>query len=720
MTTETTVALLGAGFIADHHLAALRRVPQTRIVAVCDLSQTRAERLAGQIEGAVAYTDLAKLLAEARPAVLHVLTPPPAHFGPIKQALEAGVAVFSEKPLATSSEECRVLGALAAERGVPLGVAHNFLFSPPYQQLTQDLESGRLGRFDQIDIVWNKPLPQVHAGPFGGWLFADPRNVLFEVGPHSFAHLAHLVGDVERLEAEARDPVRLPNNLVFYRQWEIQGTAGRVGVRLRFSFSDGYPEHYIHLRGSSGTAVVDFEQNAYLAREPERDLLDFDRFATSWREARAGLWQAGRTLSSFVLSKAGLPFEGGPYQTSITRATRQFYRDRDAILDRRLTPALAGQALKLAELATVSPRFAPAPPQVAVPPKTVAASKAAPAGASASAAPAPAPSVLVLGGTGFIGRALVRRLRANGWGVRALVRDRGGHAESLAADGAELAKGDFTDIASIRAALDGIKYVYHLARGYGQTWDDYVRLDVEPTRRLAELCLERNLQLLYTSSIAIYNGGSASETITEDTPPAPGNVRVDSYSRAKVEIEKLLLDLHRTRGLRTVIFRPGIVIGRGGSPYHWGVGAWPYPSICRLWGDGQTALPFVLVDDCADAMVRALGRADVDGESFNLVGEPGLTGNEYLDEFERLAGIKVRRLPVSPWQRFVEDIAKYGLKTLSGAEKKIPSLAYYKGMSGRARYSPEKTKRTLGWQPSADRAHVVQEGIAVPVAEFMK
>jgi hypothetical protein len=102
------------------------------------------------------------------------------------------------------------------------------------------------------------------------------------------------------------------------------------------------------------------------------------------------------------------------------------------------------------------------------------------------------------------------------------------------------------------------------------------------------------------------------------------------------------------------------------------------------------------------------------------VGEACLSASEYLDAFEQLAGIKVRRLPVPPWRRFVEDIAKYGMKTMSGAERYRPSYQYYVGMSCRARYSPEKAKRGLGWSPSADPAQVITEGIAVPVAEFVK
>jgi nucleoside-diphosphate-sugar epimerase/predicted dehydrogenase len=708
---KNKIVLLGAGFIADHHLEALRRVSDASVVAVCDLSRTRAERLASQIPGAAPYTDLAACLKEIQPSAVHVLTPPTGHFGPTKQILEAGVDAFVEKPLSPTAEECATLAKLAAARGLALGTSYNFLFAPPYQRLLADIESGRIGRVDQVDVVWNKRLPQWQMGPFGGWLFQDPRNVLFEIGPHSFAHVMHLVGMPEHVQAEARDPVTMPDGRVFHRQWEVQGRRGSVGVRLRFSFIDGYSEHYVHVRGTNASATVDFELNTYLRRENSEDLLDLDRLAATVRGARDALVQGGATWASYVLSKAGFAFEGGPYQAGITRAVRAFYATRRGTLDARLAPQLSTDSIRLGETIAREVKFVGTPH---TPPGT----KKIGAGA-APAAGKVAPTVLVMGGTGFIGRALVKRLRQEGLGVRALVRSTGGYAELLAKEGAELVKGDFQDTASVEAALGGIQHVYHLARGYGNTWDDYQRLDIEPTRRLGELCAARNVNLYYTSSIAIYSAGKADQVITEDTPPNPASMRINVYARCKVESERVLLELHRTKGLKVVIFRPGIVIGAGGSPYHGGVGAWPYSSICRLWGDGQSPMPFVLVDECADAMVLALKAPNIAGESFNLVGEPCLTGQKYLDEFERLAGIKVRRLPIPPWRYFLEDIAKYGVKTIArNPERVLPSHAFYVGLSCKSPFSPEKAKQRLGWRPSGDLAHVIHEGIAVPTAEF--
>jgi nucleoside-diphosphate-sugar epimerase/predicted dehydrogenase len=716
---EFKVALLGAGFIGDFHLEALRHVPNVTVVGVCDLSRARADRLASRARGGQArgFTSIAELVAAARPDVVHVLTPPEAHDAPTRAVLEQGVSVFIEKPLSITSESASGLAALAAEKGLSLGTGHNFLFAKPYERLLRDIADGRLGRVEHVDVTWNKFLPQVQFGPFGSWLFRDPRNVLFEVAPHSFAHAVHLVGELEHVTAHARDAVRVPSGPIFYRQWEVYGAKGRTDVRLHFSFVDGYTEHTLHVRGTSASATVDFELNAYALHEHSEDLPDLDHFATAVRAARDGLVQAGATLGSFVLSKAGLPLEGGPYQASITRATKCFYEGlrQGTPIDVRLSPALAVSTVRLAEAVARA---------VVLQPAATAATSRAPVVSAPKAAPKP--TVLVLGATGFIGRALVKRLRADGLGVRALVRDKAGNAEILAEAGAELVKGDFTDARSVEGALEGIADVYHLARGTGKTYDDYDRLDVQPTVRLAELCAAGGRRLYYTSSIAIYHAGVAGEVITEDTAPSPYAMQMNVYSRAKVENERRLVALARERGLEVVIFRPGVVIGDGGSPFHWGVGAWPYNSICRIWGDGHSRLPFVLVDDCADAMVRARAVSGLAGQSFNLVADPVLTGHEYLDELERLAGMKVRRLPTPTWRLFAEDIAKTTVKSLAGlksltlpADFKKPSYQYYEGLSCRATFSPARVKQALGWSPTSDRAALIERGIALPVRQTL-
>lgn len=327
-------------------------------------------------------------------------------------------------------------------------------------------------------------------------------------------------------------------------------------------------------------------------------------------------------------------------------------------------------------------------------------------------------TVLVLGGTGFLGLALVKRLLTDGLRIRALVRDLSGRADGLAHLGVELVQGDIQDTGSVAGALDGVRHVIHLARSVGPAWDDYLRQDVDPTHRLAELCRARGIGLYYTSSIAIYDGGQADSVITESTPPSAASMRLNPYARAKVAIERLLGDMHREHGLHVVVFRPGIVIGAGGNPRHPGVGAWPDASTCRPWGGGGHRLPFVLADDCADAMARSLKVPGISGESFNLVGDAGLSGNEYLDALERIAGLTIRRAPLPAWRLFAQSIAKWAIKPLTGGPgRPLPSYRYCDGLSCRASYVADHAKRRLGWAPVADRSVLIERGIALAVAE---
>lgn len=714
MTKEyRQVAILGAGYIADYHLQALRLIPEIQVVALCDLNEGRARQIASGAGIDNVYTDLEQMLKQENLDCVHVLTPPAGHFAPARQILEAGVSAYLEKPLCATATECAELTRIAQENKVALGVSHNFLCAEPYEELLTDLREQRLGRLDQIDIVWNKPLPQLKSGPFSTWLFARPENILLEVAPHSFAHALHLAGELENLVVDPSDPVELPGGRRFYRRWEIRGQHERTHVRLLFNFNDGYTEHYIALRGTSASARVDFESNTYLRSAHTQEQPDLDRFTATLNASCSAIKQSTRTLVNFALSKAGRRYAAGPFADSIARAVQLFYSGLEQQCDERLDGHIGTAAVAMAErVAAQLPAISPAlhenrEPELSAP------------------MPIAQSTVLVTGGTGFIGKALIARLRRDGHGVRVLSRSPDSHRSLFAALGVELVRGDMLDQESLNAALDGIDHVYHLARGNGITWDDYLHTDVEPTRRLAESCLARGIQLIYASSIAIYAPGSASKRIEANSPPHSDQLRTNIYARAKAECEDLLNQLHSASGLNMVIVRPGIVIGDGGSPFHAGIGAFPHSSVCRLYGTGENRLPIVLVDDCADAMARIIDpvrkdAADLSGEHFNLVGDPLLTARQYLDEIERCAGVKIERISTSAWRTYLEEMAKWMIKILGrDPQRRKPSLVSIRGRAHRSFFDPTHAMAKLDWQPTRELKTLIHKGIQIPVQQYV-
>src|SRR3974390_1528045 len=198
-----------------------------------------------------------------------------------------------------------------------------------------------------------------------------------------------------------------------------------------------------------------------------------------------------------------------------------------------------------------------------------------------------------------------------------MMRGSGATLESLNDDDRlEIFRGDLRDKIDLKHAMQGIEFVYHLATSEAKTWDESLRSIVEPIRLVAETCLAAGVKrLVYTGTIDSYYAGTKAGTITEQTSLDPNIGRRNYYARAKAAAEAILMEMHSTQRLPVVIFRPGIVIGRGGNAFHWGVGRFS-ENICEVWGDGSNKLPFVLVADVASALVCGIQVTGIEGRSY--------------------------------------------------------------------------------------------------------
>ena len=181
------------------------------------------------------------------------------------------------------------------------------------------------------------------------------------------------------------------------------------------------------------------------------------------------------------------------------------------------------------------------------------------------------------------------------------------------------------------------------------------------------------------------------------------------------------MDLHKRKGLPVVIFRPGIVIGSGCPPAHWGVGMFQSDTRVQLWGDGMHKLPLVLVEDVAAALVLALDKDGIDGKTFLLTDEPLLSGREYVEIISRESGTKIRVEPTPAWKFFMGDLLKEAVKHLiRHPNRRIPSYRDWDSRSHRARYDSSKTMDVLGWRPAGTREALIERGIVAAVRDFMR
>ena len=153
---------------------------------------------------------------------------------------------------------------------------------------------------------------------------------------------------------------------------------------------------------------------------------------------------------------------------------------------------------------------------------------------------------------------------------------------------------------------------------------------------------------------------------------------------------------------------------------HWGIGRWHGAGAVRLWGNGRNILPFVLVDDVADGLIRMMDAPGIDGQSFNLTGEPLLTGRDYFAAIQARMGAGTH--VTSGWitGMWLADAAKYGLKryVMRRADAQRPSLADWQSRGHLSQFDNSQPKSVLGWQPEPDRNAFLDKAITTGLFGF--
>ncbi len=146
-------ALIGAGHIARQHLACLRELPGVELAGVCDLSRSMAESAAERFGVASWFTDHRAMLAEVRPDVVHVTTPPTSHYALALAALEAGAHVVLEKPATVTFAELERLVGRASTLGRSLVEDYNYLYNGATRKLLALIEGGELGEVTHVEVL---------------------------------------------------------------------------------------------------------------------------------------------------------------------------------------------------------------------------------------------------------------------------------------------------------------------------------------------------------------------------------------------------------------------------------------------------------------------------------------------------------------------------------------------------------------------------------------
>ena len=305
---------------------------------------------------------------------------------------------------------------------------------------------------------------------------------------------------------------------------------------------------------------------------------------------------------------------------------------------------------------------------------------------------------LITGATGLVGSALARKLLAEGTSVRALVRP-GSPRFHLNGLDLEFVEGDMRDARSVRAAMAGIRHVFHVAADY-RLWArdprEIYAANVDGTRIVMQeaksACVER---IVYTSSVATI-------ALRDDGEPADESIGlsveegIGTYKRSKIAAERLVEAMVANENLPAVIVNPSTPIGpRDVKPTPTGriiVEA----ARGRMPGFLDTGLNLVHVDDVAEGHIAALRHGKI-GERYILGGENVLLA-DMLAEIARLVG---RRPPRWRIPRAMVIPVAYAAETAARFTGRHPftTLDGIRMAEHRMFFTAAKAERELGFKP---------------------
>jgi nucleoside-diphosphate-sugar epimerase len=318
--------------------------------------------------------------------------------------------------------------------------------------------------------------------------------------------------------------------------------------------------------------------------------------------------------------------------------------------------------------------------------------------------------ILVTGANGFIGAKVVEILLEYGFlKLRCFIRpssrlDRFEKALSQfdAGKNVELVRGDLLSRDDCRKAAEGVSIVYHLAAGMEKSFAGAFMNSALTSRNLMDAFLRygQPKRFVNVSSFAVYSTISLKrgDLLDESCPleDAPQE-RFDAYGFGKLKQEELVKEYGRKHKLPFVIVRPGYVFGPGKRELSGRVGVGTFGFFIQV--NGSNFLPLTFVDNCAEAIVLAGLKANVDGEIFNVVDDELLTGRQFLGDYKKkVKSLRSIRIPYFAgyglcclWEKY----SKWSKNQLPPAFNRRRCAAEWKGN----RFSNRKLREQLGWEP---------------------
>jgi len=304
--------------------------------------------------------------------------------------------------------------------------------------------------------------------------------------------------------------------------------------------------------------------------------------------------------------------------------------------------------------------------------------------------------ILVTGATGFLGAELAKELILRKNNIRCSKRASSTTPKILEpyAANIEWVNADLMDADALETALDGVTQVYNCAAFVSLKQahkDAMIRTNVQGTANLVDLCVEKGIRIVHTSSVAAVGEAKPGEQITENHH-LDSSTETDGYAISKLESE---MEVWRgiAEGLDAVIVNPTIIIGASAGTAGSGQIFETVRKGLKFYTGGT--IGFVDVQDVAKCMITLMA-TDISGERYIINAE----NRPYKQIFEEIAncfGVKPPATLAKPWMM---ELAWRGASVLGLLTGKAPALdkTSARAASNTREFDNSKIKQAIGFE----------------------
>jgi predicted dehydrogenase len=348
---------VGCGKIADSHAAQIQRISEAEIVGVCDREPLMARQLYERFPVKRHFSDLADLLNECRPDVIHVTTPPESHFEIAKCCLEAGCHVYVEKPFTLREDDARRLIDLANQKGLKITAGHDDQFRHAARRMRALVADGFLGGPPvHMESYYCYELGRTgYAGALLGdkrhWVRRLPGKLLHNIISHGIARMAEfLTSESPQVIAYGfRSPLlrSMGETEIIDELRVIISEDDRMTAYFTFSSQMRPSLHQFRIYGPKNGLILDQDQETLVKLRGSRRTSYLEQFVTPAGMAKQYAGNVFRNLKLFGARdfhpKAGMKYLIESFYGSISKGSPAPIPYREILLTAGIMDSLFDQ-----------------------------------------------------------------------------------------------------------------------------------------------------------------------------------------------------------------------------------------------------------------------------------------------------------------------------------------------------------------------------------------